>query len=111
MRQISKVSEGVWGGEHSLDVYSRLLTNRMVFLTGDIDDEKANLLVAQILFLDTQDSSKDIHFFINSPGGYVTAGLALYDVMKYVRSDIRTICVNKTVIINRNSPVRSRTSQ
>jgi ATP-dependent Clp protease protease subunit len=95
MRQISKISEGIWGGERSLDVYSRLLSNRMVFLTGDIDDEKANLLVAQILFLDTQDSSRDIHFFINSPGGYVSAGLALYDVMKYVRSDIRTICVGQ----------------
>jgi len=72
-----------------------LLLNRMVFLTGDIDDEKANVLVAQILYLDTIDPTKDIHMIINSPGGYVTAGMAIYDVMNYVRSDVKTICIGQ----------------
>lgn len=91
--QIPQVAEGVRGG--SVDIYSRLLSNRMVFLTGDIDDEKANVLVAQILYLDTVDPAKDIHMMINSPGGYVTAGLAIFDVMRYIRSDVKTICIGQ----------------
>jgi len=91
--QIPQVAEGARGG--AVDIYSRLLLNRMVFLTGDIDDEKANVLVAQILYLDTIDPTKDIHMIINSPGGYVTAGMAIYDVMNYVRSDVKTICIGQ----------------
>jgi len=91
--QIPQVAEGARGS--AVDIYSRLLLNRMVFLTGDIDDEKANVLVAQILYLDTIDPTKDIHMIINSPGGYVTAGMAIYDVMNYVRSDVKTICIGK----------------
>lgn len=79
----------------SFDVYSRLISSRMLFLTGEITDKNSNLLAAQILFLDTLDSSRDIHLFINSPGGWVTSGLALYDVMQYVKSDIRTICLGQ----------------
>jgi len=78
-----------------MDIYSRLISNRMIFLTGEINDERSNIMVAQLLYLDAKDSSRDIHMFINSPGGMVTAGLALYDVMKYVKSDIRTICVGQ----------------
>ena len=91
--QIPQVAEGARGS--AVDIYSRLLLNRMVFLTGDIDDEKANVLVAQILYLDTIDPTKDIHMIINSPGGYVTAGMAIYDVMNYVRSDVKTICIGQ----------------
>ena len=93
--QIPQIIEHVNGAERHIDIYSRLLTNRMLFLTGEINDDKANLLLAQILFMDTLDSDKDIHLFINSPGGWVTAGLALYDVMKYVRCDIRTVCIGQ----------------
>ena len=91
--QIPQVAEGARGS--AVDIYSRLLLNRMVFLTGDIDDEKANVLVAQILYLDTIDPTKDIHMIINSPGGYVTAGMAIYDVMNYVRSYVKTICIGQ----------------
>ncbi len=91
--QIPQVAEGARGS--AVDIYSHLLLNRMVFLTGDIDDEKANVLVAQILYLDTIDPTKDIHMIINSPGGYVTAGMAIYDVMNYVRSDVKTICIGQ----------------
>ena len=91
--QIPQVAEGARGS--AVDIYSRLLLNRMVFLTGDIYDEKANVLVAQILYLDTIDPTKDIHMIINSPGGYVTAGMAIYDVMNYVRSYVKTICIGQ----------------
>jgi ATP-dependent Clp protease protease subunit len=93
--QIPHIIERVEGMDRSFDIYSRLLTNRMIFLTGEIDDEKANILLAQILYLDNLDSGKDIHMFINSPGGVVTAGLALYDVMQYVKCDIMTICIGQ----------------
>jgi ATP-dependent Clp protease, protease subunit len=81
--------------EQSKDVFARLLSSRMLFLTGEINDDKANMIIAQILYLDTIDSTKDIHLFINSPGGWVTSGLAIYDVMQYVKSDICTICVGQ----------------
>lgn len=80
-------------GERSYDIYSRLLKDRIIFLGGPIDENVANLVVAQLLFLDAEDPEKDIFIYINSPGGSITAGLAIYDTMQYVRSDVQTICV------------------
>ena len=94
-QQIPQIIEKIKGGERFVDLYSRLLNQRMIFLTGEIDDDKANLLLSQILYLNALDSSSDIYLFVNSPGGIVTAGLALYDVVKYVSCDIRTICVGQ----------------
>lgn len=80
-------------GERAYDIYSRLLNDRIVFLGGPIDDNVANLVIAQLLFLDHEDSKKDIHLYINSPGGSVTAGLAIIDTMNFIKSDVSTICV------------------
>jgi len=80
-------------GERSYDIYSRLLEDRIIFLSDEVNDATASLIVAQMLFLDAKDSDKDIQFYINSPGGSVTAGLAIYDTMQHVRSDVSTICV------------------
>jgi ATP-dependent Clp protease protease subunit len=80
-------------GERSYDIYSRLLKDRIIFLGGGIDDDVSNLVVAQMLFLDAEDPGKDIFLYINSPGGSVTAGMAIYDTMQYVRSDVHTICI------------------
>ncbi|QQO11378.1 ATP-dependent Clp endopeptidase proteolytic subunit ClpP [Breznakiella homolactica] len=82
-------------GERSYDIYSRLLKDRIVFLDGEINDISADLVVAQLLFLDGQDTEKDINLYINSPGGSVTAGLAIYDTMQYVKSDVQTICIGQ----------------
>jgi len=82
-------------GERSYDIYSRLLKDRIVFLDGEISDLNADLVVAQLLFLDGQDTEKDISLYINSPGGSVTAGLAIYDTMQYLKSGIQTICVGQ----------------
>ena len=82
-------------GERSYDIYSRLLKDRIVFLDGDINDLSADLIVAQLLFLDGQDTEKDVNLYINSPGGSVTAGLAIYDTMQYIKSNIQTICVGQ----------------
>lgn len=82
--------------ERAYDIYSRLLKDRIVFLGGSIDDEVANLIVAQLLFLSNEDSKKDIHLYINSPGGSVTAGLAVYDTMQFLRCDVATYCVGLT---------------
>ena len=82
-------------GERSYDIYSRLLKDRIVFMDGDINDITADLVVAQLLFLDGQDTEKDINLYINSPGGSVTAGLALYDTIQYVKSDVQTICLGQ----------------
>ncbi|MDR2792292.1 MAG: ATP-dependent Clp endopeptidase proteolytic subunit ClpP [Treponema sp.] len=82
-------------GERSYDIYSRLLKDRIVFLDGEITDLSADLVVAQLLFLDGQDTEKDINLYINSPGGSVTAGLAIYDTMQYVKSDVQTICMGQ----------------
>jgi len=90
---IPTVIEKTNNGERAYDIYSRLLKDRIIFLSGQIDDAMANTIIAQLLFLDSIDSSKDIQLYINSPGGSVTAGLAIYDTMNYVRSDISTICV------------------
>ena len=80
-------------GERSYDIYSRLLKDRIVFVTGQIDDYMANLIIAQLLFLEAEDPSKDVHLYINSPGGSVSAGLAIYDTMQYIKSDVSTICI------------------
>jgi ATP-dependent Clp protease protease subunit len=82
-------------GERAYDIYSRLLKDRIVFIGGPIDDYVANLVIAQILFLEAEDPEKDIHFYINSPGGIVTAGIAIYDTMQYVRPDVSTICIGQ----------------
>ena len=78
-------------GERSYDIYSRLLKDRIVFVTGEIDDTMANLVIAQLLFLESEDPDKDIHLYINSPGGSVSAGLAIYDTMQYIKPDVSTI--------------------
>lgn len=82
-------------GERSYDIYSRLLKDRIVFLGGEINDDVANLVVAQLLFLESEDPDKDIHLYINSPGGVITAGLAIYDTMQYIRPDVSTICIGQ----------------
>ncbi len=87
------VIETTGRGERAYDIYSRLLRDRIIFLGGPVDDETANLIVAQMLFLSNEDSKSDIHFYINSPGGSVTAGLAIYDTMRFLRCDVSTYCV------------------
>ena len=95
MALIPVVVENTSRGERSWDIYSRLLKDRIVFLGTPIVDEIANVIVAQFLFLESQDPDKDIHFYINSPGGSVTAGLAVYDAMQIVKSPIRTYCIGQ----------------
>jgi ATP-dependent Clp protease, protease subunit len=82
-------------GERAYDIYSRLLKDRIIFLGTAINDEVANLLIAQLLFLESEDPEKDINFYINSPGGVVTAGLAVYDTMQYIKPDITTVCIGQ----------------
>jgi ATP-dependent Clp protease protease subunit len=82
-------------GERSYDIYSRLLKERIIFLGGSIDDQVANLVIAQLLFLEAEDPDKDIHLYINSPGGVVTAGMAIFDTMRYIKSPVSTICVGQ----------------
>ena len=82
-------------GERAYDIYSRLLKDRIIFIGGPIDDHVANLVMAQLLFLDSEDNKKDISIYINSPGGVVTAGMAIYDTMQYVKSDVATICIGQ----------------
>jgi len=82
-------------GERAYDIYSRLLKDRIIFLGSAMNDEVANLLIAQLLFLESEDPDKDINFYINSPGGLVTAGLAVYDTMQYIKPDIATVCIGQ----------------
>ena len=82
-------------GERAYDIYSRLLKDRIIFLGTAINDEVANLLIAQLLFLESEDPDKDINFYINSPGGMVTAGLAVYDTMQYIKPDVTTVCIGQ----------------
>ncbi len=93
MPLIPYVIEQTNRGERSYDIYSRLLKDRIVFLGGEIDDVTANLVVAQLLFLEMEDPDADISLYINSPGGSVTAGMAIYDTMQYIRPQVRTVCV------------------
>ncbi|KGP75417.1 Clp protease [Desulfosporosinus sp. Tol-M] len=90
---VPMVVEQTSRGERSYDIYSRLLKDRIIFLGGAIDDDMSNLVVAQMLFLEAEDPEKDIHLYINSPGGSITAGMAIYDTMQHIRSDVHTICV------------------
>jgi len=93
MNLIPTVIEKTSFGERAYDIYSRLLKERIIFLGDAIDQHTANIVIAQLLFLDHEDPKKDIDLYLNSPGGSVTAGLAIYDVMQYVKADVRTICV------------------
>ncbi len=93
MNLVPMVVEQTGRGERSYDIFSRLLKERIVFLTGEVNDTSASLIIAQILFLESEDSSKDINLYINSPGGSISAGMAIYDTMNYVKCDISTICI------------------
>jgi ATP-dependent Clp protease protease subunit len=93
MALIPYVIEQTGRGERSYDIYSRLLKDRIIFLGEEVNDVSANLVVAQLLFLESEDPSKDIHLYINSPGGSVTAGMAIYDTMQYIKCDVSTICL------------------
>ena len=95
MPLIPMVIEQSSRGERAYDIYSRLLKDRIIFLGSAINDEIANLLIAQLLFLESEDPEKDINFYINSPGGIVTAGLAIYDTMQYIKPDIATVCTGQ----------------
>ena len=93
MSLVPYVIEQTSRGERSYDIYSRLLKDRIIFLGEEVNDVSANLIVAQLLFLEAEDPSKDIQFYINSPGGSVTAGMAIYDTMQYIKCDVSTICL------------------
>jgi len=95
MTLIPMVVEQTGRGERAYDIYSRLLKDRIIFLGGGIDDYLANLIIAQLLFLESEDPEKDIHLYINSPGGIVTAGLAIYDTIQYLKTPVSTICVGQ----------------
>jgi ATP-dependent Clp protease protease subunit len=92
---VPMVVEQTAKGERSFDIYSRLLKERIIFLSGQVNDQVSSLVVAQLLFLESEDPKKDIYFYINSPGGVVTSGLAMYDTMQYVRPDIATVCIGQ----------------
>src|ERR1039457_4285993 len=92
---IPMVVETSGRGERAYDIYSRLLKERVVFLVGEVDDHSANLIVAQMLFLESENPDKDIHFYINSPGGSVTAGMAIYDTMQFIKPDVSTLCIGQ----------------
>ncbi|AIQ70713.1 MULTISPECIES: ATP-dependent Clp endopeptidase proteolytic subunit ClpP [Paenibacillus] len=93
MSLVPMVVESTSRGERSYDIYSRLLKDRIIFLSSAIDDDVANLVIAQLLFLAADDPEKDIHLYLNSPGGSVTAGMGIYDTMQYIKPDVSTICV------------------
>ena len=93
MPLVPYVIEQTSRGERSFDIFSRLLNDRIIFLSEDVNDSTASLIVAQLLYLEAQDPDKDIQFYINSPGGSVTAGMAIYDTMRYIKCDVATICV------------------
>lgn len=95
MNLVPMVIEQTGRGERSYDIFSRLLKDRIIFLGSEVNEAAASLIVAQLLFLESEDPEKDIHLYINSPGGLVTAGLAIYDTMQYVRPDISTICMGQ----------------
>ncbi|MGX2975057.1 ATP-dependent Clp endopeptidase proteolytic subunit ClpP [Ursidibacter arcticus] len=95
MAVIPMVVEQSSKGERAYDIYSRLLKERIIFLNGGVEDEMAKLIVAQLLFLEAEDPEKDIHLYINSPGGVVTAGMAIYDTMNFIKPDVSTLCVGQ----------------
>lgn len=92
---VPTVVEQTSSGERAFDIYSRLLKERIIFLTGQVEDHMANLIVAQMLFLEAENPEKDISLYINSPGGVVTAGMAIYDTMQFIKPDVRTICTGQ----------------
>ena len=95
MSVIPMIVEQTSRGERSYDIYSRLLKERVIFLNGEVEDHMANLIVAQLLFLESEDPKKDINIYINSPGGSVTAGMAIYDTMQFIKPDVRTLCIGQ----------------
>lgn len=95
MNLIPVVIETTNRGERAYDIYSRLLRERIIFLVGPIDDDTANVVIAQLLFLEAENAAKDIQLYINSPGGIVTSGLAIYDTMQFIRPDVRTLCLGQ----------------
>lgn len=95
MSYVPMVVEQSGQGERAYDIYSRLLKDRIIFLSGEVEDNMANTIVAQMLFLEAEDPDKDIYLYINSPGGVVTAGMAVYDTMQYIKPDVSTICIGQ----------------
>lgn len=95
MALVPMVIEQTSRGERSYDIYSRLLKERIIFLTGQVEDHMANLVVAQMLFLEAENPDKDIHLYINSPGGVITAGISIYDTMQFIKPDVSTICMGQ----------------
>lgn len=95
MSLVPMVVEDTGRGERAYDIYSRLLKDRIIFLSGTVEDHMANLIIAQLLFLESEDPDRDIHLYINSPGGVVTAGMAIYDTMQYLKAPVSTICVGQ----------------
>ncbi|SES95848.1 ATP-dependent Clp endopeptidase proteolytic subunit ClpP [Thorsellia anophelis] len=95
MALVPMVIEQTARGERSFDIYSRLLKERIIFLTGQVEDHMANLIVAQLLFLEAENSEKDIYLYINSPGGVITAGMSIYDTMQFIKPDVSTICMGQ----------------
>src|SRR3546814_8403031 len=92
---VPMVVEQTARGERAYDIYSRLLKERVIFIVGGIEDHMANLVVAQLLFLESENPNKDIHLYINSPGGVITAGMSIYDTMKFIKPDVSTMCVGQ----------------
>ena len=106
MSLVPYVIEQTSRGERSYDIYSRLLKDRIIFLDGEVNDASASVIVAQLLFLEAEDPGKDINLYINSPGGSVTAGLAIYDTMQYIKCDVSTICIGMAASISCYPAVR-----
>ena len=102
MSLIPMVVEQTGRGERAYDIFSRLLKDRIIFLGGGVDDQIANLIIAQLLFLESEDPEKEIFIYINSPGGSVTAGMAIYDTMQYVKCPVSTICVGQAASMGRS---------
>ena len=95
MNLVPMVVETTNRGERAYDIYSRLLKERLIFLIGPVDDNVANVIIAQMLFLESENPEKDIHLYINSPGGHVTAGMAIYDTMQFIRPSVSTLCLGQ----------------
>jgi ATP-dependent Clp protease protease subunit len=100
---VPMVVEQTSRGERAYDIYSRLLKERVIFLVGQVEDHMANLIVAQMLFLESENPDKDIHLYINSPGGSVTAGLSIYDTMQFIKPDVSTMCIGQAASMRRDS--------
>ena len=108
MSLVPYVVEQTSRGERSYDIYSRLLKDRIIFLGEEVTDTAASIIVAQLMFLEAEDPEKDIHLYINSPGGSVTAGLAIYDTMQYIKCDVATYCIGMAASMGSSSAVRRR---